>query len=477
VALATACGRVQSHDQPSSSPQDTAWYFAVLATGFSLFGVIAFYAMRGSILETVDENLQDQIQGIRVLMERTASGGRAELAHELGQDEEIRAGSDLLQVSDPAGNWIYRSRTMAHFGPGTPPEARASITTQQPDGVPLRVLTLPVQAGGQTYVAQLAYPLDDFYEALDHFRRLLFLSSPLLLLLASAGGYWLSRRALAPVDQITREARSIGAQNLSRRLVVPPTKDELQRLSETLNGMLARLEQAFRRITQFTADASHELRTPVALMRTRAEVALRRPRSEEEYSETLRQILEDLQRTSSLIENLMLLARADSGAETLQRTRINMVESVGEACLEGRTLAETKQISFLEELPASPLWIEGESNSLRRLVLILLDNAAKYTPPRGRISVSLTSSDGCAVAEVRDTGIGIAAEDLPHIFERFFRADPARSRETGGAGLGLSIGKWIAEAHGGTIRASSKPGEGSLFQVRIPLAGKEGSGQ
>jgi heavy metal sensor kinase len=405
-------------------------------------------------------------------MQRTAPQGRAELAHQLDQDEEIRAGSDLLQVSDPAGNWIYRSRTMKQFGPAVPGEARASITTQQPNGVPLRVLALPVQAGGETYLAQLAYPLDDFYEALDRFRRLLFLSSPLLLLLASAGGYWLSRRALTPVDQISREARSISAQNLSSRLVVPHTRDELQRLSETLNGMLERLEQAFRRITQFTADASHELRTPVALMRTRAELALRRPRSDEEYRETLQQILEDLQRTSFLIENLMLLARADSGAEALQRTRINMVESLDEACLEGRTLAETKQISFLAELPQSPLWIEGESNSLRRLFLILLDNAVKFTPPQGRITVSLASSDGCAVAEVRDTGIGIAPDDLPHIFERFFRADRARSRETGGAGLGLSIGQWITQAHGGTISASSKPGEGSVFRVRIPLAGE-----
>jgi heavy metal sensor kinase len=452
----------------------TAWYFAVLATGFSLFGVIAFYAMRGSIHETVDENLQDQIQGVRELIERTP--GKAELGRDLEHDEEIRAGSDLLQVSDSAGHWIYRSRTMAHYGPAAPQEARASITTQQPNGVPLRVLTLPVQAGGKTYIAQLAYPLDDFYEALDRFRRVLFLSSPLLLLLASAGGYWLSRRALGPVDEITREARSISAQNLSSRLAVPHTGDELQRLSETLNGMLARLEQAFRRITQFTADASHELRTPVALMRTRAEIALRRPRSEEEYRETLRQTLDDLQRTSSLIENLMLLARADSGAEALPRTRINIAESVGEACLEGRTLAETKQISFLEELPASPLWIEGDANSLQRLFLILLDNAVKYTPPQGRITVSLSSSDGFAVTEIRDTGIGIAALDLPHIFERFFRADRARSRQTGGAGLGLSIGQWIAQAHGGTISALSKPGEGSVFQVRIPLA-EEGSRQ
>lgn len=450
----------------------TAWYFAVLATGFSLFGAIAFFAMRSSIHETVDENLQDQMQGIGELMERTASQGRAELGHELDQDEEIRAGSDLLQVSDPAGNWVYRSRTMTHYGPAAPREVRTSITTLRPNGVPLRVLTLPVRAGGETYIVQLAYPLDDFYDALDRFRRVLFLSSPLLLLLASAGGYWLSRRALAPVDQITREARSISAQNLSRRLVVPPTGDELQNLSETLNDMLERLEQAFRRITQFTGDASHELRTPVALMRTRAEVILRRPRSEEEYRETLRQILEDLQRTSSLIENLMLLARADSGTEALQRTRINLVECVGEACLEGRTLAETKQISFREELPAFPVWIEGDWTSLQRLFLILLDNAVKYTPPQGRINVSLKLSNGWAVTEVRDTGIGIAAEDLPHIFVRFFRADRARSRETGGAGLGLSIGQWIAQAHGGTIKAFSEPGEGSVFQVLIPLAGE-----
>ena len=475
----------------------TAWYFAVLTTGFSVFGVIAFYAMRGSILETVDENLRDQVQGIRELIERES--GKAELAGDLERDEEIRAGSDLLQVSDPAGNWIYRSRTMAHYGPAS---ALANLwgseewnrprghgrhgrggasgrwgwaTTEEPNGVPLRVLTLPVEAGGKTYIVQLAYPLDDFNEALDRFRRVLFLSSPFLLLLASAGGYWLSRRALGPVDQITLEARSISAQSLSSRLPVPRTGDELERLSETLNGMLERLEQAFRRITQFTADASHELRTPVALMRTRAEITLRRSRSEEEYRETLRQILEDLQRTSVLIENLMLLARADSGAQALARVRINLAESIQEACLEGRALAETKEISLEVKLPEVPVWVDGDANSLERLFLILLDNAVKYTPPQGRITLSLYSNNGSAVTEVRDSGTGIAAEDLPHIFERFFRADPARSRQTGGAGLGLAIGKWIADAHGGTIAAQSRPGDGSVFQVIIPLAGEGGS--
>jgi len=448
----------------------TAWYFAVLTTGFCVFGVVAYYAMRGSILETVDESLRDQVQGVRELIERESGSGN--LARDLARGEEILAGSDLLQVSDPAGNWIYRSKTMARFGPATAPVPRPSITTVQPGGVPLRVRTTPVTVGGKTYVVQFAYPLDDFNEALSRFRRVLLLCSPLLVLLASAAGYWLSRRALGPVDQITRQARSISAQNLSSRLAVPHTGDELERLSETLNGMLERLEQAFRRITQFTADASHELRTPVALLRTRAEIILRRSRSEDEYRETLRQILEDLQRTSVLIEDLMLLARADSGAQALGRSRNNMTESIQEACLEGRELAETKQISLQAVLPQAPVWIDGDPSSLLRLFLILLDNAVKYTPPQGSITVALHLNNGSAVAEVRDSGIGITAQDLPHIFERFFRADPARSRQTGGAGLGLAIGKWIAEAHGGTVIAQSEPGKGSVFQVRIPLAGE-----
>jgi heavy metal sensor kinase len=447
----------------------TAWYFAVLAISFSIFGVIAFLVMRSSIYATVDEGLRNQAEGVRQLIQQTSQRGRESLVDELRELEEVHAGGDLLQVSDLAGAWIYRSESTTRYGLAVPKEARTSIATQELREGPWRVLTVPVRVADRTYIVQIAAPLDDFYEALDRFRWVLLLSSPFLLLLASAGGYWLSGRALAPVDQITREARSISAHSLSSRLIVPHTRDELQRLSETLNGMLERLEEAFKRITQFTADASHELRTPVALMRTRAELALRRPRPEDEYREALAQILRDLVRTSSLIENLMLLARADSGTERLQRARINLVDSLGEACLEGRALAEAKQISFHEQFPESPLWIEGDSQSLRRLFLILLDNAVKYTPPQGRITVSLSAGDGYALTEIRDTGFGIAAEDLPHIFERFYRSDRARSRESGGIGLGLSIGRWIAEAHGGAIEVQSAPGEGSVFRVRFPF--------
>jgi heavy metal sensor kinase len=336
--------------------------------------------------------------------------------------------------------------------------------------IPLRVLNAEIKVGGQTFLVQVAAPLDDFYEALHRFGTLLLVSIPILLLCAAGGGYWMSQRALAPVDQITQTARSISVQNLSSRLVVPKTRDELQRLSETLNSMLERLEAAFRKITQFTADASHELRTPVALMRTRAELSLRKLRSAEEYRDALTQVHSELVKISSLVEKLMLLARSDYGAETLQLAPSNLAEIVRETCNQGATLAESKQIEFHTQIPQRPLWIEGDPNALGRLFLILVDNAVKYTPPGGRVEVVVRDEDGFAVSMIRDTGIGIAAEDLPHVFERFYRADKARSRELGGVGLGLAIGRWIAEAHAGTIEVQSSPGHGSVFQVRLPLA-------
>jgi heavy metal sensor kinase len=309
----------------------------------------------------------------------------------------------------------------------------------------------------------------DFYVALYHFELLLYIAIPSLLICAAVGGYWISTRALAPVDQITKTARTISAQNLSSRLVVPHTGDELQRLSETLNGMLDRLESAFKKITQFTADASHELRTPVAVMRTRAELSLRKARSADEYRDVISEVLAELEKTSGLIEQLMFLARADSGAETLHFVETNVTEVLREACHQGSALAEAKQIGFQEEIPGDSMWIRGDASSLRRLFLILIDNAVKYTPANGHVEVSLQRINGYAIAQVKDTGIGIAETDLPNVFERFYRADKARTRDLGGVGLGLSIGRWITEVHAGTIKVQSAPGRGSVFQIRLPI--------
>ena len=252
---------------------------------------------------------------------------------------------------------------------------------------------------------------------------------------------------------------------------MPPARDELRRLAETLNAMLDRIQQAFQRITRFTADASHELRAPLTLIRAAAEVSIRHPRSEVEYREALRDIVDEADRTGKLVENLLTLARADAGAQTILRERLDLGSVAQEACRAAQFSAKSKGVALTAGFDQQPLWVEGDPDSLRRLLTIVIDNAVKYTPAGGRVSVKLAAADAAAVVTVTDTGVGIGPEDLPHIFERFYRADKARSRAEGGAGLGLSIAEWIAAAHGATISCHSNLGAGSTFKIRFPLAG------
>jgi heavy metal sensor kinase len=305
-------------------------------------------------------------------------------------------------------------------------------------------------------------------ETLDAFRGYLLWFAPLLLLAASAGGYWLSRRALAPVDALARTARTISGHNLSSRLEALHTGDELQRLSDTLNEMLARIEAAFLRITEFTADASHELRTPIALIHTEAELALRRSRDEAEYREALRHILQEADRTAKLIEELLSLARADSGREAFDLHPIDLLPTLRESASKWNQVASLHNLQFEEHLETERLPVMGDENALRRVIDILLDNALKYTPAPGKLTLSAEQHPNGVVVTVEDTGIGIASEDQSRIFERFYRVDKARSRELGGAGLGLAIAQWIVQLHKGSITVKSEMGKGSVFQVEIP---------
>jgi len=450
----------------------TAWYFLVLCLAFVAFSFIAFFEVRGSIHSAVDEGLRDRAADIRELLERKWPA--EQVKHELVEGSSVRGEDDILQIAETRGEWTYSSISALRYGlqmvrPGKPRE-KFQFSTVYSNRMPLRILNGQVRVADKAYDVQIGAPMDDFYDAVNRFRLVLLFSVPVLVLVASAGGYWLSRKAVAPVGEIARAAQSISEHELSKRLPILRTGDELQSLSEILNEMFGRLERAFKRVTQFTADASHELRTPIALMRTRTEVALRKQRSEAEYRETLLRIHQELERTSALIENLMTLARADSGSEPLQVAPTNLNELLLEISETARLLAEGKSIQYDQRLPETPLNVSGNAPSLRRLFLILIDNAVKYTSREGRISVVLDTSDGTAVTEIRDTGVGISTTDLPHIFERFYRADESRSRESGGTGLGLSIAKWIAEAHQGKISVVSKVGEGSVFRVQIPLS-------
>jgi heavy metal sensor kinase len=335
---------------------------------------------------------------------------------------------------------------------------------------PLRILAVRRTVRGHEFDLHLGTDLTVPFEVLRRFRLLLILSAPIVLICASAAGYWVSKRALEPVSQLTAAARSISAANLNDRLAEPQSGDELQALAETLNGMLGRIEDAFRHMTQFTANASHELRTPLALMRTTSEVALLSVNgSAATYREALHRILREAEKSTDLLDDMLRLARADSATRALALEPIEIGPTIEQACEGVEPLACEKNLELKLGEWAGTAWVAADSGHLHRLWLILLDNAIKYTPAGGSIQVIWRlASPNTVVCEVKDSGIGIAESDIPHIFERFFRADKARSREQSGAGLGLSIARCIVDAHHGTIEVESALGLGSLFRVSLP---------
>ena len=451
-----------------------AWYFLVFACGLAAFSVVAWFAMRASVYHAVDDELRDRVRGVQSFMDRQISSlSIPEIRDEFREHSVLGPGGDLFQVCDEQGQFLYRSVALESNNvrielPRSLDTSR--FETRRVERHSLRFYSQRIVVNGKPYSVQVAALMNEAFEALNGFRWMLLLATPLLLIVASAGGFWLSTRALAPVDEISRAAQRISIENLTDRLEVTETGDQLQRLSETLNAMLSRLEASVRRITQFTADASHELRAPVALIRTTAEVAVqKRDRPAGEYLEALDEILAESERTSQVVDSLMLLARADSEKESPERMLIDAGAVVRGAAEQGEKLARTHGLKFNASVPEVPVSIQADADALRRALLILLENAVKYTPQGGSVRIALETTDGFAVVSVSDTGIGIAGHDLVHIFDRFWRADKARSREQGGAGLGLSIAKWIVDIHGGSIDVESEPGKGSIFHLRVPL--------
>jgi heavy metal sensor kinase len=451
-----------------------AWYFLVFACGLAAFSIAAWFAMSASIYHAIDDELRDRVRGVAKFMDlQIASLSLPEIRDEFREHSVLGPGGDLFQVCDQDGQWLYRSvplesNNVPIVAPGVLAAPRFETLRVQDQA--LRFYSARIVVNGKPYTVQVASPLHEALEALTRFRLLLLLASPLLLVVASAGGHWLSSRALAPVDEISRAAQRISIENLTDRLPVTETGDQLQRLSETLNAMFSRLETSVRRITQFTDDASHELRAPVSLIRTTAEVAIqRKDRSAAEYFQALEEVLEESERTSQIVDSLMLLARADSGTEMLELVSVDACHVVRGAAEHGEKLARNHSLEFAASLPDDPVLIQADGDALRRALLILIDNAVKYTPKGGSVKVNLDKNNGFAIVSVSDTGIGIGEADLAHIFDRFWRADKARSREQGGAGLGLSIAKWIVEMHQASIEVESRLGWGTTFRVHVPL--------
>jgi len=450
----------------------TAWYTAVLALGLIAFGLLSRVALQHILLYSVDQTLTDRVAGVRLFLEhQTGALSVEEIRDEFKEHSVLGPGGDLFQVCDARGVWLYRSVPLEDDEvaiplPGSLP-AEGLTQSLRVRASQLRLLARRVDVLGKSYTVQVAVPMDELNEGLSGFGWALVVMIPAVLVAASLGGWWMSRRALRPVDEIIDAARSIGERSLSHRLPEPSTQDELQRLSVTLNQMLDRIEGAFRRVREFTADASHELRTPVALIRTTAELALRKPRDIEAYKTALEEVHTESVRTTALIEDLLTLARADAGKAALERREVDLVSIAREVSLQAEKLAEGKNLRFLADLPATPIAALADPGALRRLLLIVIDNAVKHTD-QGEIRLRVGARNGLSEIAVTDTGAGIAAEDLPRIFERFYRAEKSRNRAAGGAGLGLSIAKWIVEAHDGRIEARCHPPGGTTLRITLP---------
>jgi len=451
----------------------TALYFAVLVLSFLSLALISDFAFQHSIETTVNDAARSNLESVRNVLLRASARGLSETQKQLNELSGLWAGAGLLQVLSEDGQTIFQSAQFTTPDRNLPAtkSPRVLFSTANLAQVQYRIAATAVKTGGATFLVRAAVPTEPFDQAEDRFRLLLQRTLPVLVVLASIGGYWLSGRALRPINEIISTARGIGVRNLSVRLAVPKSRDELRLLTETLNEMLERIEASVNRIRRFTADASHDLRTPLAVIQSNAELALRRPRSGEEYRKALERNLTMSIEASCLIENLLTLARADSGAAGLEFREIDLLPRLRKVVEETEILAACKQIRIASTIGPRRLLVKGDGGALDRVFRILLENAVKYTPNGGEIGVcSRAGGQNLAEVEIRDTGIGIAEKDLPHVFERFYRSDEARSRETGGSGLGLAIARTFVNMHGGTIEAQSGRGVGSVFVVRLPYS-------
>jgi heavy metal sensor kinase len=453
----------------------TFWYTGILCLTLLVLGSLAYGLLTYSLSRDVDAALHGVAQAIA---EQARKSGRTPVPPDL--DELFRRffgfspANPYFEMLTPWG----RPRSAPLPSPPLPisPQALQNAmhgvptfeTLKSAGPYPVRVLIMPVLTAGQvTNVVQVGISLENMYNTLRRFVLIMAALFPLGLLLAGGGGWLLARRALSPVDHMTRSAQRISGEHLTERLLETGTGDELDRLARTLNEMLTRLDESFRQVRQFSADASHELQTPLTILKGEIEVALRSGRTPEEYQGVLTSSLEEIERISRLVEGLLLLARADSGVLRMDHKPVAVHELVAEVAAQMQKMADDQGVSLhLEKL--TPVTLCGDREQLFRLLLNLMDNAIKYTPAGGRVTLSLRRDGSQAEISVTDTGIGLSEAEQAQIFTRFYRAAQARSQSGGGAGLGLCIAQSIAEAHGGKIQLHSSPGQGSTFTVVLP---------
>jgi heavy metal sensor kinase len=453
-----------------------AWYAGVLTVVFVLLGGLTLLFLR----HYLEANLLDtQARRARQIADTLVAHARRSEESALGSEVETLYSPEIndrfIRITRADGTLVYVSGPPKNAGfdpapvpPAVPGAASPARRVRLSDGSLLIAAVGATAADGTRYRVEVGGSSAPAEATLAQVLIMLAVGLPVAVAVAVAGGFVLVQRALDPVERIAAKAEAITQHNLSERLPVVESGDELERLSVSLNHMISRLEDAIRSSKQFVADASHELRTPLTVMRGELEGLAQDAHLARETRETLGSVLEEVDRLAEIVEGLFALSRLDAGETQAERLRVDLGELAATTAGQMSLLAEDKNISVhCESVPG--VTVEGARAGLKQVIVNLLDNAIKYTPSGGRVHLRVRRDNGFAVLEVADNGIGIPAEALPHVFKRFFRVDSSRSREQGGAGLGLSIVKSICAAHGAVVNVQSTPEQGSQFRIRLPL--------
>lgn len=453
---------------PTIRARLTGWYALALTAMMVVYATATFVAVRHEFLEQLDERLHDDFEAAEGRLSR-ALDGRVEWidAHRDGQDDEARG----YEVWASTGEQIHRSGAHTQL----PPVSLAGTDTSYryetiiANGEPWRTITAPVTIDGHSAVLRVSRSEERVREELSEVLVVLALGLPLVVALAGVGGYLLARRALAPIDHLASEARRITAERLHERLKVPNDRDEIGRLTGVINQTIARLESSFDQLRRFTADSSHELRTPLAVVRGIGEAAVAERRTPAEYEEAIGSMLEEIDRMSSLVDTLLRLSHGDAGTIRVSREPVDLDQLARDVAGSLGILAEERNQKVIVDA-TTRVTVRADRLVLREAVTNVLDNAIKYGPDGSTVTMRVERVGDEGLLAITDEGPGVAAEHRDRIFNRFFRIDEARSRERGGAGLGLAIAKWAVEINGGRITVHEPRDGGSEFRLSLPLA-------
>jgi heavy metal sensor kinase len=453
---------------PTIRARLTGWYALALTAMMVVYATATFIAVRHEFLEQLDERLHDDFEAAEGRLARTADGtiGWIE-AHEDGHDDE----AGVYEVWSPTGEQIHRSGAQTPLPPLSlaPTGTSYRYETIIADGERWRTIAAPLTIGGHNLVQRVSRSEERVREELSEVLVVLALGLPLVVALAGVGGYLLAGRALAPIDHLASEAQRITADRLHERLTVPNERDEIGRLTGVINQTIARLESSFDQLRRFTADSSHELRTPLAVVRGIGEAAVAERRTPAEYEEAIGSMLEEIDRMSSLVDTLLRLSHGDAGTIRLSRESVDLGQIARDVAASLGILAEERNQKIIVEA-ATKVTVQADRLVLREAVTNVLDNAIKYGPDGSTVTMRVDRVGDEGLLAIADQGRGVPAEHRDRIFNRFFRIDEARSRERGGAGLGLAIAKWAVEIHGGRIAVHEPQGGGSDFRIHLPLA-------